>query len=80
MNLEARATQFEGSIKRVDFYTNDKLIGSASDIDTERFYFTWRGVIPREYTLKAIAVNDLGVSGSSKTLNITVAKKCPRGN
>jgi hypothetical protein len=74
INLESTATQFEGAIKRVDFYANDKFIGSASDIDTERFHFTWRGVIPGEYNLKAIAVNDLGLSGSSKTVNITVAK------
>jgi hypothetical protein len=68
------ATQFEGSIKRVDFYANDKLIGSASDYRAERFYVTWREVTPGQYTLKAIAVNDLGVSASSKTVNITVAK------
>jgi hypothetical protein len=74
MSLEAIATQFEGSIKRVDFYANDKLIGSASDIDTQRFYVTWRGVIPGEYTLKAIAVNDVGVSASSKPVSIAVAK------
>lgn len=74
LSLEAIATQFEGSIRRVDFYANDKLIGSASDIDTKRFYVTWRGVTPGEYTLKAIAVNDLGVNVSSKTVNITVAK------
>ncbi len=74
LSLEAMATQFEGSIKRVDFYANDKLIGSASDDATERFLVTWRGVTPGEYTLKAIAVNDLGVSVSSKTVDITVAK------
>lgn len=74
MSLEATATQFEGSIKRVDFYADDKLIGSASDIDTARFHVTWRGVTPGEYTLKAIAVNDLGISALSKTVNITVAK------
>jgi hypothetical protein len=74
VSLEALATQFDGSIKRVDFYANDKLIGSASDDATERFLVTWRGVTPGEYTLKAIAVNDLGVSVSSKTVNITVAR------
>lgn len=74
VSLEAIATQFEGSIKRVDFYANDKLIGSASDDATDRFLVTWRGVTPGEYTLKAIAVNDLGVSVSSKTVDITVAK------
>jgi hypothetical protein len=74
LSLEAIATQFEGDIKRVDFYANDKLIGSASDSDTARFYFTWRGVTPGKYTLKAIAVNDLGISASSKTVNIAVAK------
>jgi TonB family protein len=57
----------------VDFYANDKLIGSASDYRAERFYVTWREVTPGQYTLKAIAVNDLGVSASSKTVNITVA-------
>jgi hypothetical protein len=74
VSLEAMATQFEGSIKRVDFYANDELIGSASDDTNERFFVTWREVTPGQYTLKAIAVNDLGVSALSKTVNITVAK------
>ena len=74
LSLEATATQFEGSIKRIDFYANDKLIGSASDDVSERFLFTWRGVTPGEYKLKAIAVNDLGVSASSQTVAIKVSK------
>jgi hypothetical protein len=75
VSLEAVATQSEGSIRRIDFFANDTLIGSASDIATQRFRITWRGVTPGEYKLTAVAVNDLGVKVSSKPVSIRVTSK-----
>jgi hypothetical protein len=58
----------------VDFYANGRLIGSASDIATDTFSFTWRNVPAGKHTLKAVAVDDLGVSETSKSITLSVEK------
>lgn len=74
VSIAVKARQAEGSIRRVDFYADDQLIGSASDILTEIFRFTWRNVPAGRHTLKAIAVDDLGVSGMSTSVTLNVEK------
>lgn len=74
LSIAAKAKQAAGSIQRVDFYADDQLIGSASDILTEVFRFTWRNVPAGKHTLKAIAVDDLGVSETSKAVTLSVEK------
>jgi len=61
-------------IRRVDFYDNGVLLGSATDIATESFRFTWRNIPAGQHTLKAVAVDDLGVSESSKPITVNVQK------
>lgn len=75
LSIVAFATQLKGSITRVDFYANDKLLGSASDLATERFRFTWRGVQVGNYALRAVAVDDLGLTASSSLLRIQVQRR-----
>ena len=72
LSIAARATQVNGSIRRVDFYANNQLIGSASDIATETFRFIWRNVPVGNHTLKAVAINDLGLSETSKLVTLSV--------
>lgn len=72
LTIAARAKQANGSIRRVDFYANNKLIGSASDILTETFSFTWRNVAVGTHTLKAVAINDLGLSETSKLVILNI--------
>ena len=74
VSIAVRAKQVEGSIRRVDFYADGKLIGSASDIVTETFRFTWRNVPAGKHTLKAIAFDDLGVSETSDSITLSVEK------
>ena len=74
LSLSVNATQPQGRITRVDFYANDQFLGSASDMGTDRFSFTWRDVQPGEYALKAIAVNDLGATGTSEVIVIRVGQ------
>ncbi|HET6975525.1 MAG TPA: Ig-like domain-containing protein [Pyrinomonadaceae bacterium] len=74
VSISARAKQENGSIRRVDFYANNHLIGSASDIATETFRFTWRNVPAGNHTLKAVAINDLGVSETSKLVTLSIEK------
>jgi hypothetical protein len=74
VSIAVKARQAEGSIRRVDFYADDQLIGSASDILTDTFRFTWRNVPVGKHTLKAIAVDDLGVSGTSTAVTLNVEK------
>jgi hypothetical protein len=74
LSIVARATQVDGSIKRVDFYANGRLIGSASDIAAGIIRFTWKNVPNGQVTLKAVAVDDLGVSATSKTIIVRVEK------
>ena len=66
------ATQAQGQIRNIDFYANDRLLGSASDIGTDNFKFIWRNVQHGEYVLKAIAHNDLGVTKASEEVKINV--------
>jgi hypothetical protein len=74
ISIAVRAKQADGSIRRVDFYADGKLIGSASDILTETFGFTWRNVPAGKHTLKAVAVDDLGLSETSKSITLSVDK------
>lgn len=74
VSITASARQADGSIKRVDFYADDQLIGSASNIATEVFRFTWSNVPAGKHILKAIAVDDLGISETSKALTLSVEK------
>lgn len=73
LNIVAEATQIDGSIKRVDFYADGRLIGSDSEIvHTERFEATWTNVTTGLHELKAVAVDDLGVSATSKPITVKV--------
>lgn len=75
LSLSVVATQPEGKVKRIDFYANERFLGSASDIGTDRFTFTWRDVLEGDYALKAIAHDDLGATGVSEILRIRAKRR-----
>jgi uncharacterized repeat protein (TIGR01451 family) len=75
LTLSVTASQPQGRITRIDFYANDQLLGSASDVGTDQFSFTWRDVQPGEYALKAIAVDDLGATGTSEIVPIKAKRR-----
>lgn len=75
MSLSGIATQSQGQIRKIDFYANDRLLGSASDIGTGNFTFTWRVVQEGEYALKAVAHDDLGVTGTSEVVRVSARRR-----
>ncbi len=75
LTLSVTASQPQGRITRIDFYANDQLLGSASDVGTDQFSFTWRDVQPGEYALKAIAVDDLGATGTSEIVPVKAKRR-----
>jgi hypothetical protein len=67
----------DGSIKKVDFYANGPLIGSASDVGTDRFMMRYRlqdGV----HSLTAVATDELGVTSKSDPVKIKVGNRSPK--
>src|SRR5207253_5738476 len=72
LSVKVKATQPEGSVRKIDFFANDKLIGTANDIGTEKFLLTWRNVPEGFYSLTAVATDDLGVAGKSAPVRVIV--------
>jgi uncharacterized repeat protein (TIGR01451 family) len=74
INITAKAST-EGSIAKIDFYANDVLIGSASDIGTDRFMMTWRRLPDGVHSLTAVATDELGATSKSTAVKIGVGKQ-----
>lgn len=72
INITAKASDPDGSIKKVDFYANGLLIGSASDVGTDRFMMTWRRLQDGVHSLTAVATDELGVTSKSDPVKIKV--------
>jgi hypothetical protein len=67
--VAASATDTDGSISRVDFYSGSTLLGS----DTSSPYeLSWANVAAGIYSLKAIAVDNTGASTTSAPVAVTV--------
>ncbi|MGH9969248.1 MAG: Ig-like domain-containing protein [Pyrinomonadaceae bacterium] len=78
LSVLAQAIQPGDYVRKVDFYANDVLIGSASDIATERFRLTWRNVQEGVYSLTAVATDELGVTGKSPPVKIVLDSTSPK--
>jgi uncharacterized repeat protein (TIGR01451 family) len=72
INITAKASDPDGSIKKVDFYANGLLIGSASDVGTDQFMMTWRRLQDGVHSLTTIATDELGVTSKSDPVKIKV--------
>ena len=78
ITVSAIAQGAHGSIARVDFYANDVLIASSSDVGTNKFMATWRHLADGFYLLTAIATDNLGISTTSAPITIGVNTASPR--
>jgi uncharacterized repeat protein (TIGR01451 family) len=78
INITAKASDPDGSIKKVDFYANGLLIGSASDVGTDRFMMTWRRLQDGVHSLTAVATDELGVTSKSDPVKISVGNRSPK--
>jgi len=57
--IEAHATDLDGTVSRVDFFQGNTLIGSDSNAP---FSLLWTGFAAGNYTVKAVAFDQLGAS------------------
>ena len=71
LTITANASDFDGSIQKVDFYQNDILISSDNSAP---YSATWNP-IPGDYILKAIVTDNLGAESASQAVNVTIAPK-----
>ena len=60
--IEAHAADLDGSVARVDFFQGNTLLGSDSNAP---FSLLWTGFAPGNYTVKAVAFDNLGASTTS---------------
>ena len=69
VGLSATASDSDGAIQKVEFYSGTSLLGTAT---AAPYSFTWGNVAAGTYTLKAIAYDNAGAQTSSSTVSITV--------
>jgi hypothetical protein len=67
--IRANASDTDGSIKEVDFYNGDTLLGS---VTAAPYSISWTDVLPGNYTLTAIAIDNRGGGTMSAPVNVTV--------
>jgi hypothetical protein len=73
----ANAADSDGTVKRVDFYANGTLVGSDA---TSPYQFAWTATIAGNYTLTAVAVDNLDLSTTSAPVHVTVTQPAARTN
>jgi endoglucanase Acf2 len=71
VTITANASDFDGSIQKVDFYQDDILISSD---DTSPYSATWNPDAGN-YILTAVATDNDGAPGNSQEVNVTIAPK-----
>ncbi len=69
LTLNAIASDGDGSIGRVEFYSGTTKLGEDS---SSPYTFTWSGVAPGSYSLSARAFDNQGVSTDSAPVSVTV--------
>ena len=74
LTLSASATDPDGTVARVDFLTNNAVLGN--DL-TAPYDFAWSNIIAGTYTLRAVAIDTLGARGTSAPISLTVTGNVP---
>ena len=77
ISFTADAADSDGTVKRVDFYANGTLVGSDA---TSPYQFAWTATTAGNYTLTAVAVDNLDVSTTSAAVHVTVTQPAGRTN
>lgn len=70
--LRAEAHDSDGSLRKVEFYRNNLLIGSVTNSGSALYQLTWNNAQPGTYSLVAKAVDNLEARGSSVPVNIVI--------
>jgi Bacterial Ig domain len=72
--LSANASDPDGSVARVDFYTNSTIVGT--DFSAP-FSFSWNNAVAGTYAIRAVAVDAFGLSGTSAPVSLMVTGNVP---
>jgi hypothetical protein len=67
--ISASAADPDGSVARVDFYSNGQVVGSDA---ASPFSITWSGVAAGTYSLTAVATDNAGATATSTPITVTV--------
>jgi GH18 family chitinase/chitodextrinase len=77
VNITASATDADGTVAKVEYYSAGAKIGEAT---SSPFSYTWGGVAAGTYSLTAKATDNGGATTTSGTVNITVTGNTGTGN
>ena len=72
INIEADASDVDGTISKVEFYSGTTLLGTATN---SPYAFIWSGVPAGNYTVTARATDNLGDTATSTAVNIAVTNR-----
>jgi uncharacterized repeat protein (TIGR01451 family) len=76
LSVKVRATESGAFVTKVEFYANDRLIGTETEtVGAATFMLTWRDVQEGDYLLKAVAIDEIGVTGESPIVKIKVINR-----
>jgi hypothetical protein len=80
VNLEATATDIDGTVTRVDFYANGSLIGTDPTSTADVYAVTWTPSVAGSYSITAVATDDDGATRTSSAATITITPTAGRVN
>ncbi len=69
ITINATALDSDGSISKVEFYNGNTLLGSDNSTP---YSYSWTNVAAGTYSLKTIATDDVGATGTSTIITVTV--------
>ena len=75
ITMTANASDSDGSIGKVDFLANGVLVGTGTVAGTNQYNFSWTNVPLGNYTLTAVATDNLGGISTSTPINIRVFRR-----
>jgi len=72
ISIEADASDVDGTISKVEFYSGTTLLGTATN---SPYAFIWSGVPAGNYTVTALATDNLGDTATSTAFSIAVTNR-----
>ncbi|MDQ3802433.1 MAG: Ig-like domain-containing protein, partial [Acidobacteriota bacterium] len=69
VTVSANAADADGTVSKVEFYANSKLIGTAT---ASPYTITWGNVVAGSYTLTAVATDDAGATAVTDSVSMRV--------
>ncbi|HEX8748227.1 MAG TPA: S8 family serine peptidase, partial [Pyrinomonadaceae bacterium] len=69
ITVSANASDSDGTVSQVQFYSNNQLIGTAT---TSPYRITWSNVAPGTYSLQAVVTDNGGIAVGSNVVSVRV--------